>query len=739
VRYGFDQNRAQGQTARALFVIDSGLFAGAFKRAISLTLAGAVCLAIFPPAFAADDPWADAVIDVHGFDSQPGFTDPAKALGAPAGGGTLAPNNGKAYSIGRPGTAPGSYITLKFNTPILNDPNNPLGIDFVVHGNAFWVGGVPARRWAEAALVEISRDVNGNGLADDPWYVIPGSRNLSASILPGGMANPSPALAGNVLNSNTDGTERDWGYADLSPTIQECRDNYLRPDDPLKVGLTAHAGGGDGFDISWAVKSDGAPANLTQVDFIRVSAFINGVVSGFGTVAPEISAAVDMDPLTDTDEDDVSDSYETRVSGTDPLRPESTVLPLEIPTEYGGSPSGTQLGRAADAGGNAIALFSKGTRTGVRLYNCTVDILPVLSAVALPDIPGRLTSGAMRDFRSAVPGFALAQVQDAQFTLVYGSGDIEGLDEAALEPWRFDSVQWTQSGLSGIQRDPATNKVLFRSTVPGIFALASVAGLGDQNVTAIPVLLHASPATGIVANGVDTVVVQSDPILDGTVPLAEGTLLTVTVSPVELAAIVTADMDSATEGVQVPVSAGRIAFTVRAATAAGSATLRASTPDGRIGGQLSYSFLPGPPALPTDLWLQNPNATAPGPIYFFTGEIRDANGNRVADGTLLTLEVLGAVPVGAFDADPAMEGFQVRSFAGIANFSVRTDSAKSGDTRGVQVRLYAEPTLETILAEGTYIFAYVPLPGPSVLFTALMLLTAGIMALVRLQKRVHRL
>ena len=686
---------------------------------------------------AVDDPWADAVLSYNGLNSLPGFTDPLKALGAPAGGGTLAQNNGKAYCIGEPGGAPGSYIILKFNTPVLNDPNNPMGIDFVVHGNAFWVGGVPTRRWAEAALIEISEDVNGNGLADDPWYVIPGSRNVSASVLPAGIANPSPALAGNVLNPNTDGKEYDWGYSDMSPTIRPYQDNYLRPDDPLKVGLTPYSGGGDAFDISWAVKQDGTPANLTRFHFIRISAFINGTAAGFGTVSPEVSAVVDIDPLIDTDSDGVTDSYETRVSGTDPLRPENTVLPLEIPTEYGGSPSGTLLGQARDVGGNAITLFSSGSRTEpTRLFNCNVDILP--AAAPGPSIPDLLTSGARRQFTSSVSDFAAAQVQEAQLTLAYTSAQIVGLDEASLEPWRFDGSQWTRSGISVIQRDPANNLVSFRSNVPGLFVLASVAGSGDQNASTVPVVLHSAPAAGVIADGTSTALFQSDSILDGATPVADGTLLTVTVSPSTLATILTADSDPDTDGVQAPVAGGKVSFTLRASTTAGLANLRAATPDGLIAGGLSYAFLPGPPAKPTTLWVQNPNATAPGPIYFYTGEIQDANGNRVADGTPITVELIDAEPSGVADADPMAEGYQVRTFGGIANFSIRTDTGNTGDTRTVRVQLYAEPILATELAEGTFVFDYMPVPGPPALLTAWVLMAVGIAVLLRSHHKAGR-
>ena len=703
-----------------------GMVFGRSSQALKRVLpcAWAVCLS-FCAAYAVDAPWADAVVARNAIAPLAGFTDPSKTLGAPAGGGVLAPNNGKAYCIGTPGAAPGSYITLKFDTPILNDPNNPLGLDFVVHGNAFWVGGVPTRRWAEAALVEVSADTNGNGLADDPWYVIPGSRGLDAAVLPSGIANPSPALAGNVLNAKTDGTEQDWGYADMSPTVQPYRDNYLRPDDPLKVGLTARSGGGDAFDLSWAVGPNATPAALDKADFVRISAFINGTVSGFGTVAPEISAVVDIDPLTDTDGDGVIDAYETRVAGTDPLRPESTVLPLETPAEYGGSPAGTELGRASDAAGNALALFSSGQRTGVRAYNCTVD----LASATLPGVPlpGLTASGAMRTFSADIADFAAAQVAPPQLTLAYTAGHIAGLDEALLSPWRFDGTQWTQAGISTVERDPSLNRVSFRSTSLGLFVLASVPGAGDQDVSAVAVSLHADPAGGSPADGLSVVQFASNAILDGGSPVADGTLLTVSIEPSGLATLLAADADGMSEGVQIPVAGDIVSFSLRTGTTAGLATIRVRSLDGRISGECRYPLFAGPPALSTALWLQNAQATAPGPIYLYTGELRDAFGNPVADGALVTIECLGAVPVNMPDADPSLPGYQVRTLSGIASFAVAT-AGGSGNTRGMRVSVLSG---DTVLAEEEYELPYAAVPGPGPLPVALVLLCAAAAVLRR--------
>ena len=99
------------------------------------------------------------------------FNDPARVLGPPVGGGADAADNTKMVSLG----GFGGSITLAFEPPVLDDSRNPLGLDCIVYGNAFWPTGDPTRRWAEAAVIEISRDDNGNGLADDAWFVIPGS------------------------------------------------------------------------------------------------------------------------------------------------------------------------------------------------------------------------------------------------------------------------------------------------------------------------------------------------------------------------------------------------------------------------------------------------------------------------------------------------------------------------------------------------------------------------------------
>lgn len=105
----------------------------------------AALAALAAPVHAAD-PWADAVVD---FDSGSGagsrFDDPTTTLGAPTRitesfetapvtpffpvGGTA-----EAVSIGE-----GGSLTVRFDEPVADDPNNPFGIDLLIFGNAFFL------------------------------------------------------------------------------------------------------------------------------------------------------------------------------------------------------------------------------------------------------------------------------------------------------------------------------------------------------------------------------------------------------------------------------------------------------------------------------------------------------------------------------------------------------------------------------------------------------------------------
>lgn len=308
--------------------------------------AGGLCVLACLPATAQDVPFATRVMQYAPapgqFVQDPQFNDPCRALDAPTGGGTLAAQNTGLVTLG----GFGGTITLGFDHRVMNHPKNPLGLDAIVFGNAVYVAGNRNRRFAEAATIEISLDANGNGLADDAWYIVRGPQMASppaaawasrtwddnigdptfppheASWVPPGRAGRwmtwgvelPTAVFGVPVVQNPLGlsatTEGIWGVADYTPTLilgDMDGDNqvddpaipphwfYTVPDDPFQVGITPGSGGGDAFDIAWAVDpATGAPANLPGFDFIRLTTAVDVVGPLFGEVSAEIDAVADV-------------------------------------------------------------------------------------------------------------------------------------------------------------------------------------------------------------------------------------------------------------------------------------------------------------------------------------------------------------------------------------------------------------------------------------------------------------
>ncbi len=299
----------------------------------------------------AETPFAATVVEFAPAPGQlvnnPAFNDPARALGAPSGGGTLSPDNSSVVSLG----GFGGSITLAFDHTVLDDPANPFGMDAVVFGNAFWVGvaGDANRHWAECGVIEIARDTDNNGMVDEDetWYVISGSHivDLDAQFIEQTWdddwqdsafppANPGwippgeigvwqtagfklpPEIFGVQVVVNPAGpnavVEGAFGYADYSPTLvlgdtngdnivdapqQTAEEFYTFPDDPFAVGMTLGSGGGDALDIAWAVDPlTGMPADLDGFDFVRISTGSNVLLGAFGELSTEIDAVSDVSP-----------------------------------------------------------------------------------------------------------------------------------------------------------------------------------------------------------------------------------------------------------------------------------------------------------------------------------------------------------------------------------------------------------------------------------------------------------
>ena len=276
---------------------------------------------------AAQSPFATRVMEYTPSPGQnvanPLFNDPARALGAPIGGGVLAADNTKVVTLG----GFGGSLTLGFDHSIADQPptaTNPTGADLIVFGNAFWASGNPDFRFAEPGVIEVSRDDNANGLADDAWYVIRGSHLPAApqdayttvEFNPGGPRSgymPQGLVFGGaspvLFNPLGDGEQGVFGYADCTPTMTlgdfdgdgepdrldaDATWFYTVPTDPRKTAILLFSGGGEAVDIGSAVTPAGAPAGLDRVDFMRIRTGLNRISNVFGESSTEVGGVAEV-------------------------------------------------------------------------------------------------------------------------------------------------------------------------------------------------------------------------------------------------------------------------------------------------------------------------------------------------------------------------------------------------------------------------------------------------------------
>ncbi len=233
-------------------------------------------------SFALASEFAVEVLEYSPGDDVTGFDDPSLALGplAPGGG----PSNASVVSLG----GFGGYIILGFDHHIENDPLNPGGWDFIVFGNAFYIDGDENIHCQEPGYVEVAVDSNVNGLADDTFYLIPGIPN------PG---TPASFPISDDYWGQWGVDHRDYpteGYADVTPTLGESYGSALVPDDPRAVGITPGSRGGDAFDIANAIDASGNLANLSRIDFVKITTAIDISWPWNIAVSTEVDAVADV-------------------------------------------------------------------------------------------------------------------------------------------------------------------------------------------------------------------------------------------------------------------------------------------------------------------------------------------------------------------------------------------------------------------------------------------------------------
>ena len=237
----------------------------------------------------------------------------------------------------------GGYVIFKFENPVENDSDNPYGIDFTIFGN--YAGSV-----SEPATVYIMKDENQNGIADDTWYKLAGSDSYFSSTINDysvTYTNPKTETANDIYWTDNYGgsgavytniyhtqpyypdesmfpdisedeytltgekivgrmdkstpsfiksKKRAFGYADNNPKGQEP---YTIPDNPYTA--ENENSGGDAFDISWAVDSEGNYIEIDEIDFVKVQNSMLEDAGWLGEVSKEILGAIDVEPNTTID------------------------------------------------------------------------------------------------------------------------------------------------------------------------------------------------------------------------------------------------------------------------------------------------------------------------------------------------------------------------------------------------------------------------------------------------------
>ena len=214
----------------------------------------------------------------------------------------------------------GGYIVVGFSQPV---PNVEGAYDFKIYGNANYNPNAWQDRpggSAEPGIVLVSKDENGNGMPDDPWYELAGSEygkntetrdyeityyrpqpenadvrwtdnqgnegyvyrndfHTQNSYYPAWVEEDRITFRGTRLEDNAVeengiwvGYAYDWGYADNHPNDTEFSQ----------------------FKIEWAVDAEGHPIQLDEIDFVKIYTAVNQYAGQVGELSTEITGVENL-------------------------------------------------------------------------------------------------------------------------------------------------------------------------------------------------------------------------------------------------------------------------------------------------------------------------------------------------------------------------------------------------------------------------------------------------------------
>lgn len=209
----------------------------------------------------------------------------------------------------------GGYITFHFDHPIINVTGCR---DLLILGNAYEGN-------SEPGIVMVSRDENGNGLPDDPWYEISGSADTDSI---GSVwydydveysMGEDEEIRWNDNQGNAGVIERNafheqpyfpqWLSSPLSFHGTRLPDNAYDKSgtgsywthDSLRFGYADNVSNNDtercSIDLDWAVEPiTRDPVHLTHADFIRIYSGCLQNCGWVGETSTEICGAIDLHP-----------------------------------------------------------------------------------------------------------------------------------------------------------------------------------------------------------------------------------------------------------------------------------------------------------------------------------------------------------------------------------------------------------------------------------------------------------
>lgn len=220
----------------------------------------------------------------------------------------------------------GGYITVGFDHTV---PNVPGKRDLKIYGNASYdafgtltgaLGGS-----SEPGIVWVSKDTNGNGMADDEWYELAGSEyNSPATIKDYSITYYRPSSPKNDVKWTDNKGNEGYVFRNDSYTRNSYYPAWIEADEitfhgsRLKdnavnepregmpehwVGYCYDFGYADNhpnnkeqskFDIDWAVDKNGMPVALDGIDFVRIYTAVNQHCGWMGEISTEIQAIEDL-------------------------------------------------------------------------------------------------------------------------------------------------------------------------------------------------------------------------------------------------------------------------------------------------------------------------------------------------------------------------------------------------------------------------------------------------------------